>query len=372
LGIDGRTLLGIYTLKHSTLLGVLCLTLFVTRIESTAHDSRFLAGLDAPDATPTSIGPTLSAIRPQNVTHISKVAMILPSAPVMDVIWSPDGRILAVAEGSAIRLYDVNSLPVPKAILTGPTAAINSIAFSPDGASIASGSDDGTIRIWDILTGRQKAFQKVHVSDYLFGAVDIPIYSVAFSPDGRLLAYGTEVIADIYVWDIRSGLITTFENNPNGFVKTVVFSPDGTSVFGAGGWYTTILSWDLKSGGELPPIVGHQDGIYKLAFDHSGTFLASVGWAGTIMVWNMKLNKRQMLLPELDDTIFTDVSFNQDGTLVACGGIDGIVHFLDVKSASVIMTISSDSSMNVAFNPSGTLVALAGQSAEAIQLWGIK
>ncbi len=357
-------------MKYSTLLGVLGLTFFVTHIGSLAHDSSTPAGFGASNATPALLEPALSPIEPQNVTRISKVATIPTSAPVMDVIWSPDGHILAVAEGSAIRLYDVNSLPAPRATLTGHTAAVNSIAFSPDGTSIASGSDDGTIRIWDIWTGHQKAFQKVHVRDYLWGAATIPIYSVAFSPDGRLLAYGTEVIADIYSWNISSGSITEFEDNPNGFVKTIVFSPDGSSVFGAGGWYTTILSWDLKSGKELPPIAGHRDGIYKLAFDHSGTLLASVGWAGTIMVWNMKLNERQMLLPQLDDAILTDVSFNRDGTLVACAGKG--VHFLDVTSASIIVTISPDLSMNVAFNPSGTLVALASRNAKAVQLWGIK
>ena len=184
---------------------------------------------------------------------------------------------------------------------------------------------------------------------------------VAYSPDGHFLAYGTESIADIYVWDIRSGTITTFEDNPNGFIKTVLFSPDGLLVLGTGGWLSTIFSWNMKSGKALPLITGrdHGMGIFKLAFDHTGTLLASAGFDKTIMIRNMKLNKLQMVSQELDDTFLSGVSFNHGGTLVACGGIDGIVHFLDVKSASVIMKVNVYTDykpMNLLFNPTGTLL----------------
>jgi len=186
-----------------------------------------------------------------NVSHISPVTALPTLTPIMDVAWSPQGNILAVAAGSEIELYEVNSLQPSMATLHGHTNTINSVAFSPDGTSVASGSDDGTIRIWNVGTGHQQALLKPRLP-FLNPDVAISICCVAYSPDGHFLAYGTESIADIYVWDIRSGTITTFEDNPNGFIKTVLFSPDGLLVLGTGGWLSTIFSWNMKSGKALP------------------------------------------------------------------------------------------------------------------------
>lgn len=363
--------------KQSVLLGVTCLILLATGIKTTTYvavrNSSYLNEFNVLDTTPTFNKPTLYPIEPENVTRISQLTAI-PAVSITDVVWSPDGNILAVAEGSDIWLYEVNSPQSPATILKGHTATVNSIAFSSDGASIASGSDDGTIRIWNVGTGHQEAVQKAQ-SDYFGPERVMPIYSVAFSPDGKFLAYGTESISDIFVWDMGTEKVTTFEDDPNGFVKTVIFSPDGSIVMGAGGWYSAILSWEMKTGKELPPIDEHHNAVYKLAFDHSGTLLASANWDGKIMIWNMKLNKVQMVSRQLDDTFLTDVSFNHDGTLVACGGIDGVVYFLEVKSATEIMQVDAYTDykpMNIIFNPTGTLLAVANQNAHAVQLWGIK
>jgi WD40 repeat protein len=167
------------TLKYAFLLGVLCLTLFANSIGSAVHSGGYPSGFRISGATPTIGELTPQPIGLENVTHIAQLAVIPTSAPVMDVAWSPDGSLFAIAEGSDIRLYAVNSLLTPKVILHGHTDTVNSIAFSPNGASIASGGDDSTVRIWDIGTGRQKAFQRAHSS--YFGSPGISVVTTTDS-----------------------------------------------------------------------------------------------------------------------------------------------------------------------------------------------
>ena len=101
----------------------------------------------------------------------------------------------AVAQGPEIRLWDLVS-GLPMLSLRGHSAAVTSIAFSPDGHTLASGSDDHTVRLWDLSTGKQKSV--------LQGAMDA-VVSVAFTPDGHLLTRSLD--GTVSFWDINSGML---------------------------------------------------------------------------------------------------------------------------------------------------------------------
>ena len=99
---------------------------------------------------------------------------------INEIQYSPDGTRLAVASSIGIWLYDTATLQ-EVALLTGHTGSVNSAAYSPEGNTIASGSDDTTIRLWDAVTGEHIRTLKGHTGTVL---------SVSFSPDGRIIASG--------------------------------------------------------------------------------------------------------------------------------------------------------------------------------------
>ena len=139
-----------------------------------------------------------------------------------NIAYSPDGNRLAVASSIGIWLYDtVTDQEV--ALLTGHRRSVYSIAFSPDGETLASGSSDDTIRLWDAVTGEHKETLTGHEGT---------VYSVAFSPDGRTLASGGSD-RTISLWDAVTGkhkhTLTSLG------IRSIAYSPDGRTL-ASGSW----------------------------------------------------------------------------------------------------------------------------------------
>jgi WD40 repeat protein len=107
------------------------------------------------------------------------------------------------------------------------------VAFSPDGKTLASGSDDNTIKLWDVATGKEQATLKGHTAW---------VASVAFSPDGKTLASGGDTT--VRLWDMEGKELATLKGHTKG-VNSVAFSPDGKTL-ASGSQDKTIKLWDVS------------------------------------------------------------------------------------------------------------------------------
>ena len=152
---------------------------------------------------------------------------------ILDSVYSPDGTRIAVGTSIGIWLYDAHT-GVELALLTGHTDWVWSVAFSPDGETLASGSLDDTIRLWDARTGEYQQTLEGH-TDW--------VLSVAFSPDGSTLASGS-MDNTIRLWDTHTGELQQILEGHTREARSAAYSPDG-SILASGSLDGTVLLWKL-------------------------------------------------------------------------------------------------------------------------------
>src|SRR5262249_11874408 len=195
------------------------------------------------------------------------------------VAFSPDGRYL-VAYFETLYVMDAttgqNIHP-----LQGHTSVIHGIAFSPDPAParLASAGRDGTIRVWDVRTGKQ-------IVDPLH--TEFPT-SVAFSGDGRLLASGSED-RSVRVWDARTWTLLEKLSDPTGGVHSVAFHPKDDRMLAWGSTDSTVkiaTQWDTSSK-EIRTLHGHTSWVESVAFSPDGEWIASARRDGTVKIWRVR------------------------------------------------------------------------------------
>ena len=185
---------------------------------------------------------------------------------------------------------------------------VYSLAFSPDGKIVASGSADKTIRLWGRYTGEVKRTLNAH-SD--------AVLSVAISPDSKILASGS---ADktIRLWDLKTSQQIRILTGHLGSVNTVVISPDGKNLI-SGSTDTTIKLWNLHTGELLCTLTGHSTAVLSLAISPDGQTLASSS-TDSIIKWNLHTKE---LLQTLSGR--SPVAFSLDGKTLVSGGNGGTI-----------------------------------------------
>ncbi|RKU28207.1 hypothetical protein C6499_10300 [Candidatus Poribacteria bacterium] len=249
------------------------------------------------------------------------------------IAFSPDGRFLARSASNSVGVWYAGR--TYKKTLAGHTGDVTSVAFSSDSRTLASGSVDTTVRLWDVVTDTHKATFTGHTEG---------VMSVAFSPDGRTLASGSDDNT-IILWDVDTGdPRTTIVAHTNG-INDVAFSPDG-KVLASCGYRddSTVKLWDVDTGDPKATFVAHTYGVSDIAFSPDGRTLASCGWDGTILLWDMtpgtaaEIKTPQLAedangdgIVDLQDLVFVASQFGQSGIENAADvNGDGTVDIADI------------------------------------------
>ncbi|KAJ7856496.1 WD40-repeat-containing domain protein [Mycena olivaceomarginata] len=281
-----------------------------------------------------------------------------PRESIVSCCYRPRFRNLIQASGA----LDIVWPPSETLVLQG-MAEIRSVAFSPDGTRIASGSADEAIRMWDVATGAagRRTFGWPHRS----GQVCFVL--------ARWHAYRLGICRQtIRVWDVATGQqVGEPLTSHTGPVLSVTFSPDGARI-ASGSADKTIRMWDVATGQQVgEPLAGHTDPVRSVSFSPDGMRIASGSADKTIRVWDVA-TRQQIGEPLASHTgPVLSVTFSPDGTRIASGSADDTILVWDVATGQPVgepLPAHTDSVLSVAFSPDGTRVA-SGSYDKTIRVW---
>lgn len=298
---------------------------------------------------------------------------------VNSLAFSPDGNTLAAGStDNKVHLWKVADPGHPAPLgkpLTGPAQAVMSVAFSPDGHTLAAGSADHTIRLWNVSRpgaigplGRPLTGPGIAVTD------------VVFSPDSRTLAAGNSD-GNVDLWSLPSTRII----GDGGNVASVAFSPDGRTL-AAGNQNRTVSLWNTDDPGNPAPrgdpLTGPKGAVDAVAFSPDGRTLAAGDSVGKVHLWNTADPSHPVPLPETltgaNGLIFS-LAFSPDGKTLAAAGDDnvhGTIALWDVSDPAKpgtqpgISNSDTKSVFSLAYSPDGTMLAAGGDGSEhTVGLW---
>lgn len=283
--------------------------------------------------------------------------------PIRQIAISPEGK--TIASGSIEGFVDLWEVSTGKQLRDfSVRSRVESIAYSLDGQILATGGDDGKVRLWQASTG---TFIR-SLATYPF-----PVQSIAFSPDGTTLATSSWK-KTVELWHVSTGQLLRTLTGHSDTVNAVVFSPDGKTL-ASGSYDGTIRLWNPTTGDSTHTFVAYKRPVYTLAFSPDGKQLVS-GGDNTIKLWDLQTTQLHATLIGHSDVI-TAIAIPSDGRagseampkgLIISGSRDKTIKIWDSDTGALLKTLSDNPILAVVITPDGRTIASAGNDGK-IKLW---
>ncbi|KIK62829.1 hypothetical protein GYMLUDRAFT_164023, partial [Collybiopsis luxurians FD-317 M1] len=328
--------------------------------------------------------PSESLLRENKVLHLKQVVKVTRSeytvkwekilhplqghtSDVTSVAYSPDGQYLVTGSWDrTVRIWNAQkSLQIEKSF-RGHSAWVTSVAYSPDGQYVVSGSLDMTARIWNVQTGLQ-------VGGPLRGHTDA-ITSVVYSPDGQYVVSGSSDNT-VRIWQAQTSLQVGGPLKGHiDKVTSVAYSPVDQYIV-SGSLDGTVRIWNVKKGLQVgKPLKGHTDAITSVAYSPDGEYVVSGSWDKTVRIWDAKtaLQVREPLKGHTDEV--TSVAYSCDGQYVVSSSEDMTVRIWNAQrtvQAGEPLEGHTDEVSSVAYSPDGQYV-VSGSLDKTVKIWNVQ
>ena len=258
---------------------------------------------------------------------------------------------------ASLRRVNLTEANLAESVFAKAFGRVYSVAFSPDGKLFATGGSDGVIRWWDAASGKELLTCRGHEN---------AVISVAFSPDGEGLASGSHDNT-IKLWDCHTGeCLQTFTGHEN-LVNSVAFSPSGKWLV-SGSDDNTIKLWDCHTGECLRTFTGHESWVRSVAFSPNDKWLASGSSDNTIKLWDCLTGDCLRTFTGHENRVHS-VAFSPDSKWLASGSRDNTIKLWDSNTGDCLRTFTGHENWvySVTFSPNGKW--LASGSGDNIKLW---
>jgi WD40 repeat protein len=283
-------------------------------------------------------------------------ALTLDTRGITSLACSPDGTRLATGTSDgAVQIW--NATTGEEILATkGHADGVHGLAFSPDGSRLASASRDKTVKEWDVATGREvRCFPHPTI-----------VWSVTYSPDGRRLVSGSSDGDNaIRVWDMTTAKEVLPPKRLTSHVFSVAYSPEGTRL-AAADWSESAMVWDATTGQPVRALKG-----WHVAFSPDGNQVASAGRDGAVRVWDAAADKESLLIVGGSGAV-QSLAYSPDGTRLVTASSDGTIKLLDATTGQEVRTLKghTEEVRQLAFHPDGTRLVSASFNGR-VKVWDV-